>query len=115
MNTERLNSTGYADGDIFSDAEMVRGYFTTETMREMFGSEADFSEAELAEMADYVIDRGLHCDFLPTDDAIAALRVEAAAAGDDRQVSLCNRALDGQSAALRECARVIADAAAQED
>lgn len=59
-----------------------------------------------------------------TDDQILELRAEAAQAGDDDQVRLCEIALedprhepltDGQIEAARaECARVIADAQAQQ-
>jgi hypothetical protein len=48
-----------------------------------------------------------------TNDDIAALSTEAAAAGDEAQVALCTAALIGDTDARRECARVIADAAAQ--
>lgn len=44
---------------------------------------------------------------------IRALRTEAGAAGDSAQAAICTRALDGDADARRECARVIADAAAQ--
>jgi hypothetical protein len=66
-----------------------------------------------------------------TDEQIRALRQEALAAGDYRQVDICQRALatdtvdqDGNAIAFAdwsreearaECARVIAEAAAQED
>ena len=50
-----------------------------------------------------------------TRDAILALRTEAAAAGDTQQVAVCDAALDRDPHALAECARVIADAAAQDD
>lgn len=49
-----------------------------------------------------------------TDSQIRALRSEAGVAGDEKQVAICDRALDGDEAARRECARVIADAAGQE-
>ena len=45
---------------------------------------------------------------------IAALRSEAAAAGDLAQVAVCDRALDDELEAIGECARVIAAARAQE-
>lgn len=51
----------------------------------------------------------------PTTTQLRALRTEASQAGDLAQVTLCDRALDGDTAALVECARVIADAQAQED
>lgn len=49
-----------------------------------------------------------------TDDQIEALRIEAGQAGDATQVAICQRALDGDAAARAECARVIADAQAEE-
>lgn len=48
-----------------------------------------------------------------TKNQIQALRTEAGAAGDLKQVAICDRALDGDEAARAECARVIADAEAQ--
>jgi hypothetical protein len=49
-----------------------------------------------------------------TDDQIKALRIEAGAAGDARMIVICIQALDGDIKARAKCARVIADAAAQE-
>lgn len=49
-----------------------------------------------------------------TDDQITALSTEAARAGDWAMVTICRRALAGHVAARVECARVIADAQAQE-
>ena len=53
------------------------------------------------------------------DDQVRALRAEAVEAGDLRMVAVCDRALDprddlGPEEARVECARVIAEAAAQE-
>jgi len=52
---------------------------------------------------------------LPTISAISTLRDEAIAAGDTDQSRVCTAALDGYTDALLECARVVDDAAAQED
>jgi hypothetical protein len=41
---------------------------------------------------------------------IAKLRAEAAAAGDQKQVRICDRALDGRTRAIAQCAAVIAAA-----
>lgn len=49
---------------------------------------------------------------LLTDEQIDRLHTEAGNAGDERMARICERALDGDEAAKRECARVIADAAA---
>ena len=49
-----------------------------------------------------------------TTSQIEALRAEAAQAGDFAMVDICNAALDGDSDAMAECARVIVDAAAQQ-
>ncbi len=46
--------------------------------------------------------------------AIARLRTEAVAAGDMEQVRICDEALGGDAEAILDCARVIADAKAQE-
>lgn len=47
-----------------------------------------------------------------TDDQIRTLSTEAAVAGDMEQVQICDRALDGDEAARRECVRVIRSAEA---
>lgn len=49
-----------------------------------------------------------------TNEQITALRREAGAAGDTAMVAVCDRALAGSARARRECARVIADAEAQQ-
>ncbi len=50
-----------------------------------------------------------------TNSQIETLRTEAAAAGDAEQVSLCDRALDGDTDARQQCAEAIDDATAQDD
>lgn len=50
-----------------------------------------------------------------TPDAIRSLRTSAGAAGDLAQVSICDRALDGDEAAIVECGNVIADAIGRRD
>lgn len=49
-----------------------------------------------------------------TDDQIAALSTEAAAAGDLAMVAVCARALAGDDTARTEVVRIIRDAEAQE-
>jgi hypothetical protein len=49
-----------------------------------------------------------------TNEQIDALRTEAGTAGDTAQVALCERALAGDEEAREECARVIAEAAANQ-
>lgn len=49
-----------------------------------------------------------------TNEQIDALRTEAGTAGDAAQVALCERALAGDEEAREECARVIAEAAANQ-
>lgn len=48
-----------------------------------------------------------------TTAQVEALEQEAAQAGDDAQVAICRRALDGSQRAWRECQRVIRAAQAQ--
>ena len=48
-----------------------------------------------------------------TDEQILALSREAAEAGDEDQVKICERALRGNVSARAKCACVIADAEAQ--
>lgn len=50
-----------------------------------------------------------------TTSEIRTLKIEAAAAGDQAMVEICDRAIDGDAAALAECERVQAEAAAQDD
>lgn len=50
-----------------------------------------------------------------TKAQIESLNNEAAAHGDLEQVAICERALEGDMAARRECARVISAAADQAD
>ena len=50
-----------------------------------------------------------------SDKQIEALKNEAAVAGDLAMVRTCDRALDGDESALRDCARVIADAVSMAD
>lgn len=62
-------------------------------------------------MAEYATDEdGDDADFTA---AVEALRTEAAAAGDTKQVELCDLALEGDEAAADTCAQVIL--AAQQD
>lgn len=48
-----------------------------------------------------------------TETQIEALRTEAGEHGDAAQVAVCDRALDGDDTARRECVRVIRCASAQ--
>ena len=50
-----------------------------------------------------------------TDAQLTALLAEADRARDYKQIALCDRALAGFESARVECARVIADAVAQDD
>ena len=45
-----------------------------------------------------------------TDEQIEALQIEAGGAGDAEQVAICERALDGDADARRECVDVIREA-----
>ncbi len=47
-----------------------------------------------------------------TDDQIRTLSDEAGAHGDLEMVAICQRALEGDAAAIAECVRVIASAEA---
>lgn len=47
-----------------------------------------------------------------TTKQIKALLAEAIAAGDKKQVRICERALDGRTRAIAECTRIIQAAAA---
>jgi hypothetical protein len=45
-----------------------------------------------------------------TDREIESLRTSAGSAGDEKQVKLCDKALNGQKKARLACAEVLADA-----
>lgn len=51
--------TAFAQGDLFTDEQQVRDYFTVENMRSMF-SECNLSQIELNQMAEQVIANGWH-------------------------------------------------------
>lgn len=46
-------------------------------------------------------------------EAIRSLRADAGQAGDQEQVKICDRALNGSSRAIKACERAMRDAAAQ--
>lgn len=50
-----------------------------------------------------------------TDEQLERLEQEAGSAGDLEMAATCRRALDGDTAARAECARVIRDAQAMAD
>jgi hypothetical protein len=50
-----------------------------------------------------------------TDDMIRTLRTEAGAAGDSDTVTACDAALDGDTDAAGDVARIITDARAMDD
>lgn len=50
-----------------------------------------------------------------TDEQIEQLRAEAATAGDAAMIEVCDRAIKGDDESRAECARVIADAKAQDE
>jgi hypothetical protein len=56
----RMDSTGYADGEEFESSDEVRTYFTVANMSSMFGPNHGFTSHELAAMADLVIFGRLH-------------------------------------------------------
>lgn len=64
------------------------------------------SDRDLATMADS--DRITILMHIASNEDIAALRIEAGAAGDLVQVDLCDQALDGDEEARWECAEVLA-------
>lgn len=98
LETAKDNSVDYATGVRMMADE------PTEVAAHLEGCSADDVRAWVSAETDRI-----------SDSAIRRLRDEAGAAGDLEQVSLCDRALDGDDAALIECARVIADAQAQVD
>ena len=111
------DATGFANGDKWMTDEQIYDYFTTENMRRMFRDQATLTQDELDEMAAAVIENRWHmeADSEPTRKQIAALRDEAAAAGDDAMVAICRDALDGDEDAVTKVAQCIRDAAAQRD
>ena len=73
--------------------------------------------AALAETAGLRVDADAYgAAYLPElDEQIEALQAEAAEHGDEEQVALCARALNGDTDAQGACLRVLADAAAMDD
>lgn len=60
MDIERqLELTGYMAGERFDDLDQVRKYFTCENMTNMFGSDNQFSQSDLDNMLDFVIENVL--------------------------------------------------------
>ena len=54
-------------------------------------------------------------DINPTRDQIEAMRTEAGTAGDYAMVETCDRAIDGDAAAMATIRRAMSDAAAMDD
>lgn len=81
-------ATGFDYGERFESDDQVREYFTVANILEMFGPDADTNEAELASMADDVIENRWHFAPMSTVQAAAALDITAAtvrqAIGDGR-------------------------------
>ncbi len=63
MNIEALNASGYASGRKFKSPAEVRTYFTGANFARMFPGETVPTGDELDDMASYVINNHLHCDF----------------------------------------------------
>ncbi len=60
---EKLEATGYANGAKFSSSAEVRDYFSGRNFARMFPGDPVPTGDELDDMAAYVINNRLHCDF----------------------------------------------------
>lgn len=61
MNFDEMNdATGFANGMEFEDEQQVRDYFTIENMNHMFNDGTDFTQDDLDEMAESVIENRWH-------------------------------------------------------
>ena len=70
--------------------------------------------AEHARHCEWVAARAHQLD-TPSDERLRGLRAGAGEAGDLEQVELCDRALEGEAAAIARCAMALRDADAQRD
>jgi len=57
---QEIEKTGYANGERFDNEAEVRAYFTAGNMRAMFGADADWTQEQLDEMADYAVENWMH-------------------------------------------------------
>lgn len=63
MTFEQINdSTGFANGEMFTFEDEVREYFTVANMESMFGC-VECTDGGMREMADQVIRFRWHCEF----------------------------------------------------
>lgn len=66
MNFDYINDcTGFANGDLFSNEEEVREYFTIENLIDMFGDSIDiyeYSQELLDDMVETVIENKWHME-----------------------------------------------------
>jgi len=60
---EDLDATGYANGLKFKSPAEVRDYFSGRNLARLFPGEAVPDGDTLADMASYVINNRLHCNF----------------------------------------------------
>ena len=58
----QLERCGFANGEKFRDAAQVREYLTVETQQGCFGHEADLTQDQLDEMAQWAIENGYHME-----------------------------------------------------
>ena len=58
-----LDRQGLYNGDRFTSEAQVREMFTPTAQRAMWGEQADLTQPQLDEIAEYIIQRRLHCEF----------------------------------------------------
>lgn len=61
---DRINEvTGFANGEKFTSPQQLRMYFTTDSLRMIFGARYEpVSQSELDDMAETVLSHGWHCN-----------------------------------------------------
>jgi len=60
---DEIEASGATNGVEFTDEAEVRAYFTVSNMKHMFSGECAWTQDEMNQMADEVIEFKYHCDF----------------------------------------------------
>jgi hypothetical protein len=95
INDEIDNATGYANGDLFKNAQEVREYFTVAVQREMFREDAVTDQEQLDEWAEWVVEHESHMTKQQTRSEAIDMVLEVLADGH-RSDRYLRQAKDGQ-------------------
>lgn len=63
MSYTSVVESGYFNGEKFNSETEIRDYFTIANMKAMFSGECAWTQQELNEMAEEVIENKWHCNF----------------------------------------------------